>query len=86
LKTNNPNLKDVDDEYRAALADWQKAKKRYAKAGRAREQAHSLEELKRSQMAQQLSGLSDAQWKELRQAVSTTPIPNGTKVHGAEVE
>jgi hypothetical protein len=33
-----------------------------------------------------LSGLSDAQWKELRQAVSTTPVPNGTKVHGAEVE
>jgi non-homologous end joining protein Ku len=87
VKTTNPALKKVDDEYRDALAEWTKAKKRYAKAGSARSKAHKLEELKRSQMAQRLAGLTDAQWADLRQAVDS-PMPfNATVVNGAgEVE
>lgn len=86
METTNPALQAIDDEYREARAAHRAAKARFAAAGAARSRAHKLEEMKKSQMAQRLRGLTDEQWADLRQAVDS-PMPfNATIVSGAEVE
>ena len=80
-ETTNPALAAVDDEYRDALAAWRAAKARYMAAGEARERAHRTQELIHSTMAQQLRGLSDEEWAELRQSVDS-PMPFNATVLG----
>jgi hypothetical protein len=83
--TTNPALQEVDDEFRAARAEWKAAKARYQVAGAARSRAMKLEEMKKSQMAQRLRGLTDEQWADLRQAVDS-PMPfNATIVPEGKV-
>lgn len=59
----------IEDEFRAARDALVAAKARYAAAAAAREQAHLDAEFARSQEAQRLARLSDAEWDALRQRV-----------------
>lgn len=76
----------VEEEYRSAREAYRAAKARYQAAAVARESAHRLAELRRSQMAQKLSGLSEAEWAELAQALGhPVGTPVVTEVHGGGV-
>lgn len=59
----------IEEEYRSAREAYRAAKERYRAAAVVRESAHRLAELRRSQMAQKLAGMSEAEWAELAQAL-----------------
>ena len=75
MKSKDKELRALDDEYAAALADRQAADKRLADVAARREAAYIDSEYARSAEAQRLGNLTDDEWKALRQRVKAARGP-----------
>ena len=75
MKTTNKQLRAIDAEYAAALAEYHAARARLREVGAQRVAAHLDVEFAASAEAQRLLSLSDAEWEAKKQRVESLRGP-----------